>query len=53
MPARSLPQASEVGPWVQLWQPAHGGHVGFPAGAFPSHVQAMPQAVVDWLAARA
>ena len=51
VPARSLPQATEVGPWVQLWQPAHGGHVGFPAGAFPGHVQAMPQAVVDWLAA--
>lgn len=50
VPARSLPQPGEVGPCVQLWQPAQGGHVGFPAGRFPGQVQAMPQAVVDWLA---
>jgi predicted alpha/beta-fold hydrolase len=35
---------------VELWQPAHGGHVGFPAGAPPGHVLAMPQAVAAWLA---
>jgi predicted alpha/beta-fold hydrolase len=34
-----------------LWQPAHGGHVGFPRGGYPAHVLAMPQAVADWLAA--
>ena len=26
----------EVGRCVTLWQPAHGGHVGFPAGRFPA-----------------
>ena len=49
VPAASLPRAGEVGPHVTLWQPAHGGHVGFPAGALPGHVQTMPQAVLGWL----
>jgi predicted alpha/beta-fold hydrolase len=49
IPAASLPRANEVGPCVRLWQPAHGGHVGFPSGRFPFHVRAMPEAVVDWL----
>jgi predicted alpha/beta-fold hydrolase len=48
VPAASLPTAAEAGRWVSLWQPAEGGHCGFPAGPFPSHVQAMPQAVCDW-----
>ena len=52
VPAASLPRASEVGRHVTLWQPAHGGHVGFPQGAYPSNVLAMPQAVADWLAQR-
>ncbi len=54
VPAASLPEPgrADVGPFVTLWQPAGGGHVGFPAGARPpGHVQAMPQAVADWLAA--
>ncbi|MDH4050029.1 MAG: alpha/beta fold hydrolase [Rubrivivax sp.] len=50
VPAASLPRAADVGQHVTLWQPAHGGHVGFPAGAPPGHVQRMPQAVSDWLA---
>ncbi len=50
IPASSLPQPAVVGPSVELWQPAHGGHVGFPAGAPPGHVLAMPEAVADWLA---
>jgi predicted alpha/beta-fold hydrolase len=40
-----------VGSHVTLWQPAQGGHVGFPAGAWPSHVRAMPDAVGAWLLA--
>jgi uncharacterized protein len=48
VPAHCLP--SQVpGDWVRLWQPAHGGHVGFGAGAFPGHLQAMPQAVGQFL----
>jgi uncharacterized protein len=51
MPASSLPQLGHVGKHVTLWQPEQGGHVGFPSGAFPSHVHAMPQAVGQWLLA--
>jgi uncharacterized protein len=49
VPASSLPDASQVGRHVTLWQPAHGGHVGFPGGRFPGHVQTMPSAVLAWL----
>jgi predicted alpha/beta-fold hydrolase len=52
VPASSLPGRHEVSAAVTLWQPAHGGHVGFPGGRFPGHVQALPAAVTDWLAAR-
>ena len=50
VPAWSLPRQSEVGPHVTLWQPAHGGHVGFPQGRLPGHVRTMPEAVGNWLA---
>jgi predicted alpha/beta-fold hydrolase len=53
VPAASLPTALEVGPHVALWQPAHGGHVGFPAGRWPGHVMALPDAVLAWLAQHA
>jgi len=49
VPADSLPAASEVGAHVTLWQPAHGGHVGFPLGLPPGHVRAMPERVGEWL----
>ncbi len=49
VPAASLPRAGSVGRHVQLWQPAHGGHVGFPHGAPPGNVHAMPEAVGTWL----
>jgi predicted alpha/beta-fold hydrolase len=49
VPAASLPRQGEVGRHVTLWQPAHGGHVGFPLGAPPGHVRAMPERVVAWL----
>lgn len=49
VPAASLPDAHEVGPWVRLWQPQQGGHVGFAQGRVPGHVRAMPEAVVGWL----
>ena len=50
IPARSLPGPGEVGPHVTLWQPAHGGHVGFPMGVPPGHVRGMPERVGGWLA---
>lgn len=49
VPAWSLPTPSEINAPVTLWQPAQGGHVGFPHGSFPAHVRAMPDAVGDWL----
>jgi hypothetical protein len=49
VPASSLPRSGEVGAFVTLWQPAHGGHVGFAAGSLPGHLQTMPQAVGAFL----
>jgi predicted alpha/beta-fold hydrolase len=51
VPAASLPRPGEVGGYVTLWQPAHGGHVGFPLGSPPGHVRGMPERVVGWLQA--
>jgi len=50
VPAWSLPRQRDVGNRVTLWQPAHGGHVGFPKGPIPGHVRSMPEAVGGWLA---
>ena len=52
IPASSLPAAGEVGRQVTLWQPAQGGHVGFPAGRLPGHVLTLPEAVMNWVGAR-
>lgn len=49
VPGASLPGAHEVGAHVTLWQPAHGGHVGFAQGRPPGHVRSMPEAVIAWL----
>jgi predicted alpha/beta-fold hydrolase len=49
VPASSLPRPGTVGRHVTLWQPAHGGHVGFPGGRFPGHVQRLPAGVMAWL----
>ena len=50
VPASSLPGQHEVGPAVTLWQPRHGGHVGFASGAWPGHINTLPSAVIAWLA---
>ena len=50
LPASALPRPGEVGPCVTLWQPAHGGHVGFAAGPWPGHLRPFPEAVAGWLA---
>ena len=52
IPAASLPRPADVSPRVTLWQPAQGGHVGFPSSSFPAHVRAMPEAVCSFLAAQ-
>jgi predicted alpha/beta-fold hydrolase len=50
VPAGPLP-ARASGDWVQLARPAQGGHVGFPQGGLPpGDVNAMPEAVCEWLA---
>lgn len=49
IPAASLPKPHEVGAFVTLWQPEHGGHVGFPRGRWPGHVLTLPEQVMDWM----
>jgi predicted alpha/beta-fold hydrolase len=49
VPAASLPRVQQVGPCVTLWQPAHGGHVGFAHGLPPGHVMTLPEAVLRWM----
>ncbi|MES2948247.1 MAG: alpha/beta fold hydrolase [Pseudomonadota bacterium] len=49
VPAWCLPTQKDVGTHVTLWQPAHGGHVGFAQGRLPGHVRSMPDAVGGWL----
>lgn len=53
VPACSLPQKTDVSPTVTLWQPCHGGHVGFAQGAWPGHVCGLPQSVGQWLSTSA
>jgi len=52
VPAASLPRPGEVGRLVTLWQPPHGGHVGFPQGRWPGHVMTLPEAVMGWMRER-
>jgi predicted alpha/beta-fold hydrolase len=49
VPASSLPKPTDVSAQVTLWQPRHGGHVGFAAGRWPGHVRALPDRVGHWL----
>lgn len=53
VPADCLPRQQDVGPCVTLWQPRHGGHVGFPGGRWPTgHVMTLPEQVMGWLQPR-
>ena len=49
VPGGSLPQSRDVGLFVTLWQPAHGGHAGFPGGRWPGHVHTLPEQVMGWM----
>lgn len=49
VPAASLPEPTDVGRFVTLWQPPHGGHVGFPGGGWPGHVLTLPEQVMGWV----
>ena len=52
VPAGCLPRQADVGTRVTLWQPAHGGHVGFATGRLPGQLDTLPTAVGGWLAAQ-
>ena len=47
LPARALPSDADVAPAVVLEQPATGGHVGFPCGSFPGHLDWLPQRLMQ------
>ena len=50
VPRKSLPSQSQVGANVTLWQPRHGGHVGFADGRLPpGTAMTMPTSVFGWL----
>lgn len=49
VPVASLPQAHEVSRSVTLWQPRHGGHVGFASGRWPGQVRSLSDRVGGWL----
>jgi predicted alpha/beta-fold hydrolase len=49
IPVHSLPQAKDISRQVELWRPAHGGHVGFATGPMPGYLAEMPRAVGAWL----
>lgn len=49
VPQHCLPLPDDVPTNVTLWQPAHGGHVGFAQGRWPGHVLGLPAAVGAWL----
>ncbi len=50
LPASALPRTQQVSPSVALLQPETGGHVGFPDGVFPGHIDWLPQRILDFLA---
>ena len=49
IPANCLPLENQVSANVTLWQPKHGGHVGFSSDRFPGELKAMPQAITHWM----
>ncbi len=51
MPARYLPDASEVSALVRLDYPSQGGHVGFVRGAWPGQLDWLPQRILSFFSA--
>lgn len=49
LPAHALPKTHEVSASVTLQQPASGGHVGFPGGAFPGHIDWLPGRILAFM----
>ena len=50
LPAHALPLPHEVSSAVSLELPAAGGHAGFVSGAFPGHLDWLPQRILDFFA---
>lgn len=50
LPAHALPLPHEVSSAVSLELPPSGGHAGFVAGAFPGHLDWLPQRILDFFA---
>lgn len=48
LPAQFLPAHEQVSRYVALEYPAEGGHVGFPSGPFPGHVDWMPRRLMEF-----
>jgi len=49
VPAWSLPVQQNVSSHVTLWQPHHGGHVGFASAYPPGHLRELPERVGQWM----
>lgn len=47
LPAQALPTTDEVSSAVTLEQPETGGHVGFPSGPFPGHIDWLPERLMQ------
>ena len=52
VPAPSLPDSHECSDTVLLHQPAEGGHMGFVTGAFPGHLNWLPQRIARYFETR-
>ena len=50
LPAHALPMPHTVSSAVSLELPASGGHAGFVSGAFPGHLDWLPQRILDFFA---
>lgn len=53
LPPKALPTAADVSECVTLYQPHHGGHVGFVSGLFPGNLQWLPQTVLTFFSEHA
>jgi uncharacterized protein len=53
VPGISLPNAIQNNQYLTLWQPEHGGHVGFPKGPWPGQVFNLPNTIMPWLCTQA
>lgn len=49
LPSPALPRPHEVSASVVLQQPETGGHVGFPDGSFPGHIDWLPQRILAFM----